>query len=217
VLRSAKKNVYKKIALVLSLCLIVAWALLGTGASLAWFKDTSPAVNNIFHFANFDLEVSYRLENGDYATVTAETELFDKNALYEPGYTQVVFLKVENKGTVPFDFQTAVNVTNYTTALNVLGHTFNLQDYLRFGVISANTETELEELVADRTLANNIAKMKLNNYSTDTAELAANGTVYMALIVRMTEEVGNDANYREATIPKVELGIIVSATQKNPN
>ncbi|MBE6717896.1 MAG: hypothetical protein E7574_01385 [Ruminococcaceae bacterium] len=216
-LRSAKKNVYKKIALVLSLCLIVAWALLGTGASLAWFKDTSPAVNNIFHFANFDLEVSYRLENGDYATVTAETELFDKNALYEPGYTQVVFLKVENKGTVPFDFQTAVNVTNYTTALNVLGHTFNLQDYLRFGVISANTETELEELVADRTLANNIAKMKLNNYSTDTAELAANGTVYMALIVRMTEEVGNDANYREATIPKVELGIIVSATQKNPN
>lgn len=216
-LRSAKKNVYKKIALVLSLCLIVAWALLGTGASLAWFKDTSPVVNNIFHFANFDLEVSYRLENGDYATVTAETELFDKNALYEPGYTQVVFLKVENKGTVPFDFQTAVNVTNYTTALNVLGHTFNLQDYLRFGVISANTETELEELVADRTLANNIAKMKLNNYSTDTAELAANGTVYMALIVRMPEEVGNDANYREATIPKVELGIIVSATQKNPN
>lgn len=36
----------------------------------------------------------------------------------------------------------------------------------------------------------------------------------MALVVRMPEEVGNEANYRGDDIPKVELGIIVKADQQ---
>ena len=55
--------------------------------------------------------------------------------------------------------------------------------------------------------------MPLNNYSTDTAQMDAGAVKYMALIVRMPEEVGNDANYRGETVPKVELGVIVEATQ----
>lgn len=209
-----KKKSYKKIALSLSLCLIVLWGILGTGASLAWFTDTSTEIKNIFHVAEFDLEVSHRLEDGTYQVIDGQTTIFDDEALYEPGYVQVVYLKIENKGTVPFDFQTAVNVTDYTTATNVFGQPFNLQDYLKFGLVTADTEEALEEKVATREMAVEIANTKLNNYSTDAAELAAQGTVYMALIVRMPEEVGDDANYRGSTIPRVELGIIVNATQK---
>lgn len=211
---TANKKPYKKIALALSLCLIIVWAILGTGASLAWFTDTSPEVKNIFHFAEFDLEVSHRLDDGTYEKIDGQTDIFDDEALYEPGYVQVVYLKVENKGTVPFDFKTAVNVTDYAVATNVFGQHFNLQDYLKFGLVAADTEEALEEKLADRELAKENATMPLNNYSTDIAELAAKDTVYMALIVRMPEEVGNDANYRGNTIPRVELGIIVSATQQ---
>ncbi|MBE6671535.1 MAG: hypothetical protein E7593_04960 [Ruminococcaceae bacterium] len=213
-LKLHKKKTYKKFALVLSLCLLIAWTILGTGASLAWFKDTSPTVNNIFHFADFDLEASYRLDNGSYEAIDAQTKIFDKNALYEPGYIQVVYLKIENKGSVPFDFHTAVNVTNYTLAKNVFGQEFNLQEYLRFGIVTAETEQELDSLVSNRDNAKAYADMKLNNYSTDVAELGANNTIYIALIVRMPEEVYNEANYRGDIVPKVELGIIVSATQK---
>jgi len=208
------KKSYKKIALALSLCVLVVWALLGTGASLAWFSDVSNEIKNVFHVAEFDLEVSHRLEDGTYEVVDSQTKLFDDNALYEPGYVQVVVLKIENKGSVPFDFKTAVNVTDYTVATNLFGRQFNLQDYLRFGLVTADTEEELDDLIETRDLAKNVATMKLNNYATDLAELEEDGVVYMALIVRMPEEVDNEANYRGNTVPKVELGIIVSATQQ---
>ena len=208
------KKSYKKIALALSLCVLVVWALLGTGASLAWFSDVSNEIKNVFHVAEFDLEVSHRLEDGTYEVVDSQTKLFDDNALYEPGYVQVVVLKIENKGSVPFDFKTAVNVTDYTVATNLFGRQFNLQDYLRFGLVTADTEEELDDLIETRDLAKNVATMKLNKYATDLAELEEDGVVYMALIVRMPEEVDNEANYRGNTVPKVELGIIVSATQQ---
>ena len=212
---SANKKSYKKIALAVSLCLILVWGLLGTGASLAWFTDTSEELVNIFHVAEFDLEVYHRLDDGSYEKVESTTKLFDDEALYEPGYVQVVYLKIENNGTVPFDFKTAVNVTDYTVATNVFGQTFNLKDYLRFGIISADSEEELMQKVENRDLAKEIANMKLSNYSTEVTELEAEDTAYVALVVRMPEEVANEANYYFGSeIPKVELGVIVKADQQ---
>lgn len=211
---SANKKSYKKIALTLSLCAILIWAILGTGASLAWFTDTSEEIRNIFHVAEFELEVSHRLDDGTYEKIDGQTDIFDDEALYEPGYVQVVYLKIENKGSVPFDFKTAVTVSDYTVATNVFGQHFNLQDYLKFGLVTADSEEALDRMVATRDLAKEIAAMKLNNYSTEVAELEAGATVYMALVVRMPEEVGNEANYRGDIIPKVELGIIVKADQQ---
>lgn len=208
------RNKYKKIALCVSILLIAAWCILGTGASLAWFVDTDEEVKNVFHFAEFELEVSHRLEDGTWEKIEQDTKIFDDEALYEPGYTQVVYLKIENKGTVPFDFKTAVSVTDYTLATNVFGQSFQLQDYLKFGLTTADTEEELFEKVATRNLAKELAVMPLSNYSTETASLGAKGTVYMALIVRMPEDVANMANYRSDVIPRVELGLIVTATQQ---
>lgn len=207
-------NKYKKIALSLSLAVLVIWGILGTGTSLAWFVDTDEEVKNVFHFAEFDLEVSHRLEDGTWEIVDEDTKIFDDQALYEPGYVQVVYLKIKNKGTVPFDFKTAVSVTDYTLATNVFGQNFQLQDYLKFGLATTATEAQIYEMVATRDLAKEVANMPLSNYATEVASLDAGGEVYMALIVRMPEEVDNVANYRGDVIPKVELGLIVSATQQ---
>lgn len=212
-------NRLKKVALSVSLLLVVAWCVLGTGASLAWFTDTDEEVKNIFHFAEFDLEVSHRLEDGTWEKVEQGTRLFDDEALYEPGYVQVVYLRIENKGEVPFDWKTAVTVTDYTEPTNIFGQKFHLQDYLKFGLATAETEEKLFELVATRDLAEEVANMPLNHYyendyTTDASELGAQEMTYLALIVRMPENVTNIANYRGDIIPRVELGVIVSATQK---
>ena len=140
--------------------------------------------------------------------------MFDEEALYEPGYTQVVYLRVQNRGTVPFDFKTAVTVVDYTEPTHVFGQKFHLQDYLKFGLATASTEAQMDALVADRTVAAELAKDKLSNYATEVAQLDAGQTVYMVLVVRMPEAVGNVANYRGDTVPKVELGIIVKAEQQ---
>ena len=211
---TAKQKPYKRIALALSLCAIILWGILGTGASLAWFTDTSEEVNNIFHIANFEVEVSHRTDDGKWELIDGRTDIFDDEALYEPGYVQVVYLKVENKGDRAFDFHTAVSVHGSTTATNVFGQKFWLHEHLKFGVAIADSESEMEELVSTREKANAIANMKLQNYSTEVAALEPGGVVYMALIVRMPEEVGNEANFRGDVVPKVELGIIVKADQQ---
>lgn len=215
---NAKKTPYKRIALALSLCALLIWAILGTGASLAWFTDTSPELNNIFHFAEFDLVVSHRLTDGKWEEVDSQTKIFDEEALYEPGYVQVVYLKVENKGTVPFKFDTAVNVNGCIKAINVFGQPFMLQEYLKFGLATANTEEEMKNSIPDRDAAVEIANEPLHNYyKSGSFELTPGKTKYIALIVRMPEEVGNVANYRGDTIPEVDLGITVKADQIKKN
>ena len=210
-----QKNIpYKRIALALSLCALLIWAILGTGASLAWFTDTSPEINNIFHFADFKPEVSLRLTDGTWEKIDGQTKIFDEEALYEPGYVQVVYLKVENKGTVPFKFDTAVTVHGCVQATNVFGQPFMLQDYLKFGLTSANSEEDMKNSIPNRYVAVDIANEPLHNYYESGAfELEPNGTKYIALIVRMPDNVGNIANYRGDTVPKVELGITVKAEQ----
>lgn len=207
------KKLYKRIALILSLVALVVWAILGTGASLAWFTDTSPEITNIFHVADFDLVVSHRLTDGKWEEVDDQTKVFDEEALYEPGYVQVVYLKIENKGDRAFEFYSAVNVNGCTVATNVYGQQFLLQDYLKFGVVTADTEQEMKDSVPDRTAAVEIADMPLHNYDTTTAILDPGETSYLVLIVRMPEDVNNVANYRGETVPKVELGITVKAEQ----
>lgn len=210
---AAKKKPYKRIALALSLCALLIWAILGTGASLAWFTDSSPEINNIFHFADFKLEVSHRLTDGTWEKIDGQTKVFDEEALYEPGYVQVVYLKVENKGDRAFEFYTAVNVNGCIQATNVFGQPFMLQDYLKFGVATADSEDAMKNSVPDREKAVQLADMPLHNYDTETAVLEPGKTKYIALIVRMPEEVGNVANYRGSTVPEVDLGITVKADQ----
>jgi len=207
------KKTYKKLALALSLFLLILWGVLGTGASLAWFVDVSNEVTNIFHAAEFDLIVRHRVEPGKWVEVDANTPVFNNEALYEPGYVQVIYLEVENAGDVAFDFYTAVSVIRSTTATNKYGQLFWLHEYLKFGIAIADTEAEMDEAVSTRQKAVALSTMKLQNYSTDVASLEAGDKVYLALVVRMPEEVGNEANYIDDT-PVVELGLIVKADQQ---
>ena len=209
-----------KSALALSMFLMIFWMILGAGTSIAWFMDETPVAKNTFDIGIIDLEV-YHKKGNDYQKVTADTKIFDDEAIYEPGYTQVVRLKIENKGTMDFDYKVSVVPNNVTTAKNVYGGEIYLPDHLRFGVVTADTETALEELVADRAFARNNATLSLSTYSESLAyETEANLAIkteaaeYAAIIVWMPETVGNEANYRDNQAPQVELGINVKATQQ---
>ena len=124
-----------------------------------------------------------------------------------------MYLEVKNKGDVPFEFFTAVNVNGCIEATNVYGQRFMLQEYLKFGVTTSKTEAEMDNSVSSREAAIEISNMPLHNYATETAILEPNATSYIALVVRMPKDVGNMANYRGTPVPMVELGITVKADQ----
>ena len=204
---------FKQIAFTLSLCLFILWGVLGTGASVAWFHDTSNDLKNIFHVADFDVQFFHRLENGNWDEIESDTPLFDEKALYEPGYVQTVYLKVKNNGQVPINWETAVSVFDYTSGINSTGDSFDLQDYLKFGLIFADTEAELQSLLSTRQKAVAAANEPLGSYSVTKPSLQPNNEVFLALIVRMPEEITNEANYVPPHKPEVILRVIVSATQ----
>ena len=214
------KKKWTKGALAFSAFLFVLWWALGTGATLAWFSDTD-TVRNEFQIGLLKLDVSYKNDIvTEYTPLQGTTEAFHDEALYEPGYTQVVYLKIENEGNVDFRYKVAVTVADFTNGKNAWGEDIYLPDHLRYGVVFAETETQLQELVKDRLTAKNHATnewgplgtwSEKSPYVFDVGEEAH----YAALIVYMPENVGNEANYRGFQEPRVELGITVFAQQAN--
>lgn len=212
------RKIVTKAALLLSLALLLLWTLLGTGTSLAWFTDTTPVVRNSFIIGDLDLSVYYKTEAGKYDPVQSDTVIFDDEALYEPGYVQVVRMKIVNSGDVDFDYKLSIDVDDSSVILgeNEQGQTIYLPNYLKFGVAYGSDEIELEREIA-KELAPLDADIYLDGY-TDIRSLDANtskdNTDYVALILYMPESVGNIANYRTDKIPTVKLGVTVLASQK---
>lgn len=208
-----KRKTVTKLALVLSILLIVAWVLLSANASLAWFQADDTIINSL----NFgDLKVNlYHKTGGDYSSVDSTTKVFNDAALYEPGYTQVVYLKIENAGTLDFSYDMSVipDLSTIVVGKNEKGDEIYLPEYLNFGLVFDETEDGLMEKTADRKLAQTYATQKLSNYSESGGTLAAGDSNYCALILYMPEEVDNEANYRGDKVPSVEVGIGVVANQ----
>lgn len=209
-----KRKTVTKTAIMMSACLMIFWAVLGTGTSIAWFKDESPTAKNVFDIGELDLVVSHKVGD-DYKEVKSDTKVFDEEALYEPGYVQVIYLKIENQGDVDFDYKLSVvpDLQTLVTPKNVYGHEIYLPRHLEFGVLIAEDETTLQAQVADRSKAEQNATLPLSAYTSTPDTLSVGEEHFAAVILRMPKEVGNAANYRGNTPPSVELGITVKATQ----
>ena len=214
-----KRKNWRKMALALSVCLFVLWWALGAGATLAWFSDVD-TVRNEFQIGLLDLDVSYKnIYMDDYKPLLGTTEAFHDEALYEPGYTQVVYLKIENEGTPPFDYKVALTVRDIVYGVDMWNNPFPLSEYLRYGVVFARTEAQLQEMLKDRLNARNQVDDRWNAMGTwsktseYTLEAGDDSCHYAALIVYMPEEVDNSANNRGINPPQVEIGINVFAQQ----
>ena len=204
-----------KIALSLGLVMLVMWCIFGAGTSLAWYMDETPVVKNVFSFAEFDIEVEYKNDIvTEYSPVESDTKIFNNGALYEPGYTQVVYLKVKNLSTIDVEYKLAVDLRSVVTAKNVYGSEIYLPEHLRYGVLFGAEEAVLDRELAQLNAPRELAELKLNMYSEwDEVIMPPDSERYVAIIVYMPEEVGNEANCRDDHLPECELGITVYAQQ----
>ena len=78
------KNHRVKVAMAISAVLMILWGVLGAGATLAWFGETTEVVTNRFNIGELDLKVSYRLDDGRYVPVLEDTKLFDLSSPCPP-------------------------------------------------------------------------------------------------------------------------------------
>lgn len=187
------------------------------GTTYAWFTDSVSSASNVITAGNLDVELKYaKVVDGkitDWDTVAGKDNIFDKNALWEPGRVEVVYLQVSNLGSLALKYQLGVNVYNETPATNMDGKEFKLSDHLVFTVVempdTLTTYTDREAA----TIASGSEK-GLKDYNGKTTALEVGGVDYVALIVYMPETVGNEANFR-GTAPSITLGINLFATQQS--
>ncbi len=216
---------FTKIAFGCSVCLLVLWAVLGVHTTIAWYKDETPVAKNTFDIQELDLVVHHKVGD-DWEVVDEDTKLFNEEALYEPGYTQVVYLKIENNGDVDFDYKMAVDMISFVPGQSVLGNPIYLPNYLKFGAIIEKDEIQLNRELARSNAVEDlhagsqptVEMLPLNTYSSEKGELDANkgedSVDYAAIVIHMPEGIGNEANYRGDTIPEIQLGITVKASQR---
>ena len=219
-MRQEKKVGGTKRALLTSvLALVLSLAMLA-GTTFAWFTDTASTGVNRIVSGNLDVGLQYWGvdENGQKTWLTAENseDLFDKNALWEPGYTQIVYLKVKNDGNLALTYAMQITPVHETVGVNVDGEEFKLSDYIKFGWTAFTVDGDGAPVALDREAAQTGvgggAQLGTTLHRQAELPLAAGAEELVALVAWMPEDVGNEANYSTVQ-PTIELSLKVLATQ----
>ena len=204
-----------KRALLASVMAVLLCAAMLIGTTFAWFTDSVTSGRNTIVAGNLDVELEYATATegtlGGWTSVNDATDLFG-DGLWEPGYAQVVYLRVRNAGTLALRYQLSMNILSETAGVNVNGQTFNLSDELQYGAVLnqnvpfANRDVAIDAVTGPVALS--------TPYTSGEMHLAANAEPqYLALVVYMPKTVGNEANYRGDVVPTIELGVNLLATQ----
>ena len=204
--------------------LIVALALCFTtmiGSTFAWFTDSVESENNVITAGNLDIEVKYTLDGETWADLEGATGLFQKG-LWEPGHTEVVALKIENKGTLAAKYAANMNIVNETIGKTKKGADIKLSDILTVSTLVQQADDEAG--MGDITLMLAYMGENMIGYEQTTAfsasnvlrndiELQPGDGHYMVIRVDMAETVGNEANHDGTNVPSIKFGLNVVATQ----
>ena len=211
-----------KRALLLSVLAVVMCVAMLVGTTFAWFTDSaSTGVNKI---VAGNLKVGFQYWNGEKYVDAKNANLFSEETLWEPGHTEVVYLKVINQGNLALKYRlNTINTFEYKYALNSNAQQILLSKYLEIGVVegknAANSVyTNREDAVAEA--ANNL--VSYDSYTQEGRLLPATGNTesaaYLAFVVHMPETVGNEANW-DSTVrgsygaPWIRFNLALNATQ----
>ena len=204
-----------KRALLSSVLALVLCVSMLVGTTFAWFTDSVTSANNIIKSGNLDIVLEY-LKNGEWEDVNGQSDIIT-NTLWEPGVTEVAYLRIANAGSLALKYQLGINIASEIDGVNVAGESFTLSDYILFGVIELDAFSTFDNREAAIAAATGAKKISAGYTKADTLEAADPEEeleyVYLAMVVYMPDTVGNEANHNGVNIPEINLGINVFATQ----
>ena len=218
----------KRALLTSVLAMLVCVAML-VGSTFAWFTDSVTSGNNRIIAGNLDVNLAYTTSGTAWTDVGETTNLFKTDTLWESGHMEVAYLKVENLGSLALKYQLSMNAEDTVTSTSVLGNEIALSNYLKYAVVdltaTANGAITLYDRASAQAALESAEEYALNVpynsgdtvlYPEDNLPQAEGAAFekYIALIVYMPEDVGNEANYKTGEpIPQITLGINLVATQ----
>ena len=194
----------------LFLCIVL---LIGT--TFAWFTDTASTGVNKIQAGNLKMKVEYSKDCKTWTEVSSDKPIFDENALWEPGRTETVYVRVTNVGNLALRYDFDIAVESYSPGINADKKSFYLYNYLNFG--SADTETaytDREAAISAVAANDRVLGSKGASVAKEKVLRAGDTSTPTALVLYMPTTVGNEANNVDKNRkPDVVLGVNVNATQ----
>lgn len=208
-----------KTALTMSIVSMLVCCTMLIGSTFAWFTDTvSTGVNQIVA-GNLDVTMEYAVLNDSGEFVewkdAQDADSLFTGSLWEPGHTEVVYLKIKNAGSLALKYQFAMSISETEAVSIATGKIFKLSDYIKYGITEANGETGAYANADEAVDAVKSSALPLANYSRSGKLLNSGDEAYLALVVFMPYDVPNDANYdsEKSAAPTIDMGITLIATQ----
>ena len=199
-------------ALVLTVAMLI-------GTTFAWFTDSVSSGINTIKSGNLDMVIQYSTDLNTWKNVDSTTPVFTNADLVEPGYTQIVYLKVKNNGSLAFKYNLGVDINSGMSGsgLNVYGKRYYIWDYLQVGIANVTTPlTRAEAWNAVADTATTLGKgITFNSDPNSMPVLEAGKTSDpIAMVIYMPTSVGNEANPKnKSKNSKVAFNLTASATQ----
>ena len=228
-----------KRALVSSALAIIMCVAMLIGATFAWFTDTASTAVNKIQAGNLDITVEYAKEKmnddgtlagelTDWTPIDNATNVFDPNALWEPGRTEYVVFRITNNGNLALKYKLSLETLAQKPGTNKANEQFYLADYLcasaKVNVGPGEIGSGVSSLGAFMTKLNDLGVAGVQNVLDPEyhplTDATVNGTLLpgktncVPMAIWMPTSVGNEANAispdKAATI---DFGINVVATQ----
>ena len=188
------------------------------GTTFAWFTDSVTNTGNRIQAGNLEIDLLMdKKEDGTYTSIAGgEGDIFNEaqiaqnsnKTLWEPGKTQIVYLGVQNKGSLALKYNILLDVTDNGLAGAL---EYAVLDGAQAGDLAGVTDWEaLKAMEGAQT--GDIAAGRTTAAPNGCLDEIANGTKdetdYFALAVHMKEDAGNEYQGKDITID-----VTVVATQ----
>ena len=206
---SKKALLSSAFALVLSVAMLI-------GTTFAWFTDTASTGINKIQAGNLDVKLMYSTDMETWKEATSTTQLFNDDALWEPGHTELVYLKVVNAGNLALKYEMTTNSYDKERGKNANGDLFYIDKYLKIGVAETQNVFESRSAAIDAIAANEKSMEKEIQITDGWTVLNPNAeSAPFAVVIYMPTTVGNEANNVQSwRHPSLKgFGLVVNATQ----
>ena len=204
-------------AIALCVCMLV-------GATYAWLTDEVVSGTNVVKSGSLTVGVEYTLDGENWSDLNGADDLFE-NAVWEPGYTKIIALRITNKGNVALKFNWGINYVGETNGVNKAGEEYSLSEKLACAYSPVQEATDdniigqiLLQIAFDREQQKAIGWTESTfaemSEGIEGATLTPGQSVFGIIKLYMPETLGNEVNARTPEeAAEIKMGIAVIATQ----
>ena len=185
-------------AFVMSVVSLLLCCTMLVGTTFAWFTDEVVSSNNIIQSGTLDVEMYYGDSANAITNDASEGAIFNYD-LWEPGYTQVKYVKIANVGNLAFQFRLdiiptltpAAGEVNLAEVIDV--YMFDATTTVNRATIDAATPVgTLAQLMGDADGAAHGVLLPADGSTNVNADNAPRGEISYCIVLKMREEAGNE-------------------------